>query len=563
MDLKGSSILILGGWGLVGSAICHKLMEHSPGKLIVSSLRRSEAEDAVNELRKEYSDHDPEMFVAKWGNIFTREEWKDENWFNIISDGEKRRRVVKDIFFELNDEILKNSALYQLICEVKPDYVIDCINTATAIAYLDLYNTTLGVIKEIDSDKLNSDSVEKLISSSYIPQLIRHIQILNSALNEAKTTMYLKVGTSGTGGMGMNIPYTHSEERPSRVLLSKTAVAGAQSLLLFLLARTPGGPIVKEIKPTAAIAWKRVAYDTVKKGGVPIKLVDMPLENSKPLTGSFKFDDFEGVNEKDEFYQSVFVDTGENGIFSKGEFQAISSLGQMEIITPEEIAGYVVFELRGGNSGKDIMQGLDSFTLGPTYRGGMMQHSAIKKISQLEKEHGIHSVAFEFLGPPRLSKLLFESNLIKRIAGSMTKAVEMDPVKISEEAFKLIQNDEKLRAEMLSIGLVVLLPDGRNYLRGKLVKIPVRRVVDELEIDEKNVNQWCYEGWVDLRAENFASWQDRINRIMEQANSVTNDETSSRFYYTRDYWDFFENIDEGKIAAWIFEYEDGGWRFKR
>ncbi len=66
--------------------------------------------------------------------------------------------------------------------------------------------------------------------------------------------MYFKVGTSGTGGMGVNIPYTHSEERPSRVLLSKTAVAGAQTLLLFLLARTPGGPLVKEIKPTAAIA---------------------------------------------------------------------------------------------------------------------------------------------------------------------------------------------------------------------------------------------------------------------------------------------------------------------
>src|SRR3546814_2041559 len=45
--------------------------------------------------------------------------------------------------------------------------------------------------------------------------------------------------SSGTGGMGLNIPYTHSEEKPSRVLLSKSALAGAHSLLLFLLARTP------------------------------------------------------------------------------------------------------------------------------------------------------------------------------------------------------------------------------------------------------------------------------------------------------------------------------------
>lgn len=38
------------------------------------------------------------------------------------------------------------------------------------------------------------------------------------------------------------------------MLLSKSALAGAHSLLLFLMARTPGGPITKEIKPAAAIA---------------------------------------------------------------------------------------------------------------------------------------------------------------------------------------------------------------------------------------------------------------------------------------------------------------------
>ena len=68
------------------------------------------------------------------------------------------------------------------------------------------------------------------------------------AMVKAGTGAYIKIGTSGTGGMGLNIPYTHSEEKPSRVLLSKSALAGAQTLLLFLMARTPGGPITQEIK---------------------------------------------------------------------------------------------------------------------------------------------------------------------------------------------------------------------------------------------------------------------------------------------------------------------------
>ena len=51
--------------------------------------------------------------------------------------------------------------------------------------------------------------------------------------------MYLKVGTTGTGGMGLNIPYTHSEDKPSRKLLAKNETAFGHTGLLFLLARTP------------------------------------------------------------------------------------------------------------------------------------------------------------------------------------------------------------------------------------------------------------------------------------------------------------------------------------
>ena len=99
------------------------------------------------------------------------------------------------------------------------------------------------------------ESLEMLLVTDYVPQLIRHVQVLWQSMVKAETTAYIKIGTSGTGGMGLNIPYTHSEEKPSRVLLSKSALAGAHTLLLFLMARTSGGPITKEVKPAAAIAW--------------------------------------------------------------------------------------------------------------------------------------------------------------------------------------------------------------------------------------------------------------------------------------------------------------------
>jgi polysaccharide biosynthesis protein len=561
MQIKNSKILILGGWGLVGNAICNKLMKYDPAELIVTSLKEEEAKDAVSNLEKEFSNSNCK-FTPMWGNVFTREEWKDVNPSELFNNEDSRHGFINDVFSELDDEIANNSALYSFIKKSQPDVIIDCINTATAIAYLNVYSQSNNVLNDIKTGNLNSLNVEKLIASSYIPQLIRHVQILNKAMSEFKTGMYMKIGTTGTGGMGMNIPYTHSEERPSRVLLSKTAVAGAHSMLMFLLARTPDSTIVKEIKPAATIAWKKITYGDIRKGGKKIELFDMNPDNALESNGSFKFDNKENVVSTNEYLKSVYIDTGENGIFSKGEFEAISALGQMEIVTPEEIAEYTVFEIRGGNTGKDVIQGLDAFTLGPTYRGGYLRNEAVKRLSHLEKENGLNSVAFELLGPPRLSKLLHEANILRLINENVKSLLSISEEEIATKATELINQNSGLRKEILSIGLPILLKDGK-YLRGDFVKIPVRRNQDEIEFTKENLDQFCYDGWIDLRVENFTKWKERLSNIIMQAESVPNNDTSSGFVYDEEYWNFFKTIEPGKIAGWIFEYEDKGWRFKR
>ena len=240
-----------------------------------------------------------------------------------------------------------------------------------------------------------------------MPQLIRHVQVLYQAMVKAGTGAYVKIGTSGTGGMGLNIPYTHSEEKPSRVLLSKSALAGAHTLLLFLMARTPGGPITKEIKPAAAIAWKRIGYGEVLRGGRPVPLYDVDLGGAgaaRPGHAPSGRSIPPAGRATGETLESVFIDTGENGIFSLEEFTAITTGEQMEFVTPEEIADVVARELLGGNTGHDVINALDNAVMGPTYRAGLMRHWALEKLRALEKEKGVRSVAFENLGPPRLSQ---------------------------------------------------------------------------------------------------------------------------------------------------------------
>jgi hypothetical protein len=565
MDIKNKSVLVIGGWGLVGSAVTRLLIKEKPKNIIVTSLLKSEAEDAVKKLRKEFPNFPKNYFIPWWGNILVREEFKDVDRTTVLSDSRKRKIMLKDTLDELDADILKNSALYKLIMKHKPDIIIDCINTATGIAYQDVY-TTYKQIKTLLNQKPTSDELtvqlEKVLCSMYIPQLIRHIQIFYNAMHDAKTQIYIKIGTSGTGGMGLNIPYTHSEEKPSRVLLSKSAVAGAHTLLLFLMGRTPDSAITKEIKPTAAIAWKRIEFGSVKKRGKEIELFDIPMDEAVELNDKFKFKIDKKFKPTGEVLKSVFIDTGENGIFSRGEFEAITAQKQMEFVTPEEIAKDVIFEIKGGNTGHDIINALDNATLHPTYRAGYMQHFAVEKLAELEKTNEVYSVAFEMLGPPRLSKLLYEIHILKLICKTMKNIKTKSPKYLSDEAYKLIKENPKLRSEILSIGIPILLPNGKSLLRGHDIKIPVFTGQNEVKIDLKTIKSWASDGWVDLGEKNMSLWKKRIDNLMKEANAYSETDTSSLHVRTKQYWNNFEQIDIGRVVSWIFIHEEKGPRMK-
>lgn len=565
MDIKNKTVLLFGGWGLVGNSLSRNLIKEEPKRIIISSLRKSEAEEQVENLKKDFPNLPNDYFIPWWGNIFVRHEFKDTNRLELLEDKESRQILLRDTMDELSDEILHSSSIYKLISEYKPEIIIDSVNAATGIAYQDIYTMYREIQKKI-REKPTVDSMivdtEKLMCNQYIPQLIRHIQILYSSMAEFDTIMYVKIGTSGTGGMGLNIPYTHSEEKPSRVLLSKSSVAGAHTMLLFLMGRTPDGPITKEIKPTAAIAWKKIVHGEVKKDGKPIELIDIPIESSIDLDGKIKLKLDSKFPTTGENLNSVFIDTGENGTFSRGEFEAITAQGQMEFVTPEEISKTIIFEIKGGNTGHDIINALDNATMEPTYRAGFMQNYAVSKLEKLEELHGIESVAFELLGPPRLSKLLHEINLLRQVAGTMKGIVDSNSSTLSEKTYLLLKTDHKLRSEIISIGIPILYPDGKSLLRGNTMKIPPYRGENELEINLENIDLWAKDGWIDLRISNIERWQKRLLDLMDEADSIPLEDTSSLHVRNKEYWNNFGKIDIGKVVSWIFIHEEHGLRMK-
>jgi hypothetical protein len=590
MEIKGRTILVLGGYGLVGMAACRQLMYEHPDTLIVSSLLEDEAHKAVDRLHMEFPASQVKL-IPIWGNIFVRTDLKDTTRAEVLANPEYRRWVYDDVMAELSEVTMTTSYLAQIIQGetaqapgVVPDAIVDCINTATALAYQDIYTSAAEVLDIYDSAievwRMGKGSpeqavetyvgaVERLLASLYVPQLVRHVQILHESMRRAGTRAYIKIGTSGTGGMGLNIPYTHGEEKPSRVLLSKAAMAGAHSLLLFLMARTPGVPAIKEIKPTAAITWKQIGYGPIKKRGREIPLYDCTPDQGLRLGGNGQFDlgSHYGGQRLGGVLESVYIDTGENGYFSLAEFTAITALGQMEGVTPEDIAFNVVRELKGISTGCDVIAALDGAVMGPSYRAGALRHRAIEFARQLEHEHSVDSVAFEILGPPRLSKLLFEAYMLKRVFSTIQAVAESSPEALAEALVKLVTEDADLRSRAISIGIPILMTDGVTLLCAERDRRDHRWEWQSWDVTPAAINRWAETEWIDLRVGNMARWRTRMVNILSEAGSMPAPDFDSSSRWGRSMadpatWELQPKMNIGEVVGWIFTNEEQGQRMK-
>jgi NAD(P)-dependent dehydrogenase (short-subunit alcohol dehydrogenase family) len=551
MEIKGRKVLLLGGSGLCGMAVVREMAAYEPALVVITGLTQHEAEGAVAEIREEGIFGDGTRVEAEWGDMFVPLSLKDKTRREILESAGARGELIDDLFGELTGDVVKRSTLGTMLLKWQPDIVVDSVNTATAFAYQNIFDAATAIRAQAMAGPVPGEDVERMLATLYLPQLIRHVQVALEGMRRVGTKLYIKIGTSGTGGMGLNIPFTHSEERPSRMLLAKSGVAGAHTLLLYLMARTPDAPAVKEIKPTAAISWKRITHGSIKRRGKAIERVDCSEALSIEASFAAGVANFKGTGHD---LEGVFIDAGENGFFSLGEFETLTALGLMEYITPEEIAQDVIREITGHPSGHDVVAAIDSATSGPTYRAGVLREVAMERMADLEKEHQVESVAYEMLGPPRLSKLLFEAAILGRLFGDLSHLAAADATDIATRAQQLIESDADLRVRMLSIGLPIVLTDGR-MLRGAEIK--VAPLPGQSPTDPKLVDN----GWVDLRESNWRKWVQRANAMLAEIDPRTGPDHGSRRDAEPGSRRF--QLRPGRMAAWIFRTEDRGERKKR
>lgn len=556
-------VLILGGAGMVGIEVAREAARYlSPSSIIISGLTQREVDESLETLRADAAEHSwKTKFEGVAGDIFIPKKLQGSRRSELTGNRELFDVLFADIFAPEAGSF-RESALYALLDEYRPNVVVDCINTATAISYQDSYTLSRrvkhmldgiedsgGIASELLPDFLSS--VRELIIAQGVPQITRHILLLHQALRDSSVRVYVKVGTTGTGGMGVNIPYTHSEDKPSTTLLSKSAIGFAHTGLLFLLARTPGrgstenpthGTMIKEVKPGAMIGFKRLGVTHVRLSGPdgsrqPGYLLEnrqITLDSSVTPRDSYEsYPRFEG---RDIPVEMVGADTGENGFFSIGEFQAITYPRQMEYVTPEEVARTTVLEILGTSTGRDVISAIDGAITEPSYRAGILRDRARREMERLEQLLAggdvLPSIAVGHLGPPRLSKLLIEAWLIRAAAGTASieaiRAIEPDVLLGRIEAY--LQANPRVSSLITTIGIPILREsNGERVLqRGPRLNIPVPRPDGQpVPLDDDSIERYARMGWVDLRATNVARWGETLDGIVGSQPDIAGSGSSS------------------------------------
>jgi hypothetical protein len=110
------------------------------------------------------------------------------------------------------------------------------------------------------------------------------------------------------------------------------------------------------------------------------------------------------------------------------------------------------------------------------------------------------------------------------------------------------ETEPMVRRQILSVGIPILLANGEHVLRGEKVVVP----------PEDRGADIAYRGWVDLRPANLALW---ITRAREIAAVESDPRTGSSARWTA--IDPDAPIEPARMAVWVFEEEDEGYRIKR
>jgi len=322
-----------------------------------------------------------------------------------------------------------------------------------------------------------------------------------------KGIIWIDVGTVGTGGMGLEIPYTHNEPTQDGAIAHglwlKVGAAGMHGGYLDLIGRTPNCRVGRVV-PRGMVGFEEPKYQEVSVAHLngTIRLVHGSVIALKRL---------EGVTFTDEGpYVSTVVRCGENGLFGLEETSAITSIGQMETVSAEAVsqAVMVVFGELMAVAGTYVQKDLN-----PDVTSHAQARRVLKQMKDIQAREArkttsiIDSVAFGNLGP-YLTTNLWELNVF-----AMNKLVphQLEHLKSLDPSDKILKYYSRV---LPALGIPVItdhffipcVEGGNMTMSRDIVLNQLNRVLGS---DKSQGSLWS----VDLRASRVKHWADVAKQV--------------------------------------------------
>ena len=264
------TVLVL-GVGQIGKAITKRIIEQNPERIILHNLTKTESGYCC----KYFSEYCKNIeLIPSYGDVFLP---FDFNKLNTMEEQLKYKDELLSFYYsDLGPEILKKSTLYKLVQKWNPDLIIDAINSGTVLG--NHYKPELILSKVSKSANIDVNTSAEILLNDFVPKAVNFVYSLKLVMEDFKVKKYLKVSTTGLGGMGMNMPYTHGDTPKSSLsfaLMGKISAAGVLHQLLWNLSHTTHHNISLLI-PATFVGYDSTKFEPIETDVGLVKKINNP-----------------------------------------------------------------------------------------------------------------------------------------------------------------------------------------------------------------------------------------------------------------------------------------------
>lgn len=155
-EIKGKSVLVIGGAGSIGSSFIKAVLRFEPSKLIVVDLNENGLAELTRDLRSTYGLRVPDIYLTytlDFADPIFERMFREHDGFDIVANfsAHKHVRSEKDKYSVealLKNNVLKAKKLLDLLAEIPPKHFF-CVSTDKAANPVNVMGASKRVMEDL------------------------------------------------------------------------------------------------------------------------------------------------------------------------------------------------------------------------------------------------------------------------------------------------------------------------------------------------------------------------------------------------------------------------------